>query len=159
MSESYKYKNESQLLPDGDYEARIEKIEVKTLPTSGKDKLSIMYRIRDDIDDQVYGNKCVFEDIWREKESPEHFNRKRLNQLLGTQEIEDGRVFDTINDIIDFLTENNCLIIHVGVVFNEYFGGDVNKVCYYKSSKHKPQKLVKDIEKVKVEANDDDLPF
>ena len=78
MSESYKYKNESQLLPDGDYEARIEKIEVKTLPTSGKDKLSIMYRIRDDIDDQVYGNKCVFEDIWREKESPEHFNRKRL---------------------------------------------------------------------------------
>lgn len=156
MAEGYTYKNESALIPDGDYEVKIDTIGVKILP-SGKEKLSIMFRVRDDIDGQAYGNKCLFEDIWKEKESPEHFNRKRINQLLGTQEIKDGTVFDTINDVIDFLKSNNCLVAHVISIFDDYRGEDVNKISYYKASKHKPQSIVKKEEPKVIE--DDDLPF
>ena len=157
MAEGYTYKNESSLLPDGDYEARIDTIGIKVLP-SGKEKLTIMFRIRDDIDGQAYGNKCIFEDIWKEKDSPEHFNRRRINQLLGTQEVKDGTVFNSINDIIEFLKENNCLVLHIITIFDEYYGEDVNKVSYYKSSKHKPQVLVKG-KKADEVVSDDDLPF
>ena len=156
MAESYTYKNESSLLPDGDYEARIDTIGIKVLP-SGKEKLTIMYRLRDDIDGQPYGNKCIFEDIWKEKESPEHFNRKRINQLLGTQELKDGTVFNSIHEIMEFLKENNCLVLHIIKIFDEYYGEDVNKVSYYKSSKFKPQVLGKDVQSNVV--NDDELPF
>lgn len=138
MPYTYDASDLSGLVKEGDYEATIERIEKKTMP-SGKEKLSVMYRIRTDVDQQ-YGNKPIFEDIWAEKDNPGVFNRKRLNQLLGTQEIEDGHTFETINDVIDFLVGGN-LIIHVAVSFDDYHGEDVNTVSFYKSSKAKPKTL------------------
>lgn len=165
MANEYTYSksNSSGLVADGDYEAIIERIERKTT-NSGKEKLSIMYRIRDDIEGQAYGNKPVFEDIWKEKDSPEHFNRKRINQLLGTQEIEDGTVFETINDIIDTLVGSN-IILHITTTLDEYRGEDVNKVSYYKTSKAKPKTFVPDAYSGKQqsgtwqEVTPDDIPF
>ena len=154
---AYTYEKTSSLVKTGDYEARLEVMEVKTLP-SGTEKLSLMWRIRDDIEGQSYGNKVLFEDIWREKESPEHFNRKRINQLLGTQkDIKEGEVFDNINKIIAYMVGRNA-VIHVDNVFDDYRGEDVNKVSYYKSSNQLPKKLnTKTNEDFVV--NDDDLPF
>ena len=172
MAYTYDARESNGLVKEGDYEATIERMERKVLPRSGKEKLSIMYRIRSDVDGQAYGNKCIFEDIWKERDNPSVFNRKRLNQLMGTQEIEDGTTFETINDVIDFLLGGN-LIIHVGVEFDEYYGEDVNKVSFYRSSKAKPQKLEKPNQEAKAaeenptDANpvqsgiveEDDLPF
>lgn len=138
MSYTYDKNDTTSLVKEGDYEAIIERIERRTLPT-GKEKLSVMYRIRSDVE-QPYKNKCMFEDIWEEKENPGKFNHVRINQLLGTQEIEDGHSFETINDVIDFLL-NGYLIIHVCIDFDTYKGEDVNIVSFYKSSKAKPQKL------------------
>ena len=148
-----------ELVPAGDYEATIEKIEKKTLPTSGKEKLSIQYRIRTDVE-QPCKNRTVFEDIWAEREHPEFFNRKRLNQLMGTQKIEDGHVFDGVKDVIDFLTGAN-LIIHVVVEFDDYNQKDRNQVKWYKSSKANPQELGANptAEKVVEDIEDKDLPF
>ena len=147
--------NGSGLIKEGDYEVSIERIERKTLP-SGKEKLSVMYRIRTDVEQQ-YKNKCVFEDIWAERENPKVFNRKRINQLLGTQKIEDGTTFETINDVINFLLYNN-LIIHITVETDTYRGEDVNMIQYYKSSKEIPQSVP-----MKQSGNlpvvEDDLPF
>ncbi len=173
MSYTYDASDVSGLIKEGDYEAVIERIERKTLP-SGKEKLSIMYRIRSDVDGQAYGNKCVFEDIWAERDNPGVFNRKRLNQLMGTQDIEDGTTFETINDVIDFLQGGN-LIIHISVELDTYHGEDVNVVSFYKSSKVKPQTLggtpsatpnepqnatpVADSPKQNGIIGDDDLPF
>ena len=165
MPYTYDASEVSSLIKEGDYEATIERMERKTLP-SGKEKLSVMYRIRSDVEGQSYGNKCIFEDIWAERENPGVFNRKRINQLLGTQEIEDGHTFETINDVIDFLLGGN-LIIHVGVELDTYHGEDVNTVSYYKSSKIKPKKIGNVESKSSVEAkpvqsgiiDDDDLPF
>lgn len=164
MAYTYDASERSGLVKEGDYEATIERMERKTLP-SGKEKLSIMYRIRSDVE-QAYGNKCIFEDIWEERENRGVFNRKRLNQLMGTQEIEDGTTFETINDVINFLLGEN-LIIHVCVELDEYYGEDVNKVSFYRSSKVKPQKLgeAKPVEEKPVQSGkvddllDDDLPF
>ena len=130
--------NNSELIKEGDYEATIERIERKTLP-SGKEKLSVMYRIRTDVEQQ-YKNKCVFEDIWAEKENPKVFNRKRINQLLGTQDVKDGTTFETINDVINLLI-NSDLIIHITIETDTYRGEDVNVIQYYKSSKAKPQSV------------------
>ena len=59
------------LVAEGDYEVYIEEIEKKTLP-SGKEKLSVRYRIRADVE-QEYKNRVLFEDIWAEKQNPEFF--------------------------------------------------------------------------------------
>lgn len=158
----YVYEGGSQngLIKDGDYEVILERMERVTIP-SGKEKLTLMFRIRTDIEGQAFGNKCVFEDIWKEKNSPEHFNRKRINQLLGTQEIKEGTVFENINGIIDYMV-GTCLIINVGTEFDDYSGEDKNKVKFYKSSKAKPKKLGGEPVKRKAEPvviDDDDLPF
>lgn len=156
---AYTYENKKTLVETGDYEARLENVERKTLP-SGTEKLSLTWRIRDDVE-QKYKNKVMFEDIWREKESPEHFNRKRINQLLGTQDVKEGTIFETINDIINFVT-GKCAVIHIVTAFDEYRGEDVNKVAYYKSSSEKPKKVGEPSPKkddVAIVVSDDDLPF
>lgn len=161
MADGYTYKNEKVLIPEEDYEVKVDEMGVVILP-SGKKKLAIRFRIRDDIEGQSYGNKCLFEDIWQEKESPEHFNRKRINQLLGTQEIEDGKTFEDIYKICEFM-KGACLQVHVVIVFDEYRGEDVNRVSYYKSSNNKPQTLegtVVDKKPLGVKVEDDDtIPF
>lgn len=155
---NYTYTQEENLMKDGDYEVTIDTIGVKTISTTGKEKLSIMYRVRNDVD-QPYKNKCVFEDIWKERESPEHFNRRRINQLLGTQDVKEGTVFNGIEDIIEFLKGAN-LIIHISVVMDDYYDKNVNKVSYYRSSKAKPQSLDSQEEHNWVEISDtDEIPF
>ena len=167
MPYTYDASGNGGLVQEGDYEATIERMERKTLP-SGKQKLSVMYRIRSDVE-QPYGNKCVFEDIWAEKENPDVFNRKRINKLLGTQEIEDGHTFETINDVIDFLIGGK-LIVHIGIEFDNYHGEDVNTVSYYKPSKNKSKKMnelgvgnptieAKPVQSGTIGIEDDELPF
>ena len=136
MAYKYDASDASGLVKEGDYEAIIERMEVKTIP-SGKNKLSVAFRIRDDVD-QAYKNKWMFKDIWAEKDNPEVFNRKQINQLLGTQKIADGTEFASINEIIKFL-ENAPLIIHIGIEFDEWRGEDVNTVSYFKKTKVVPQ--------------------
>lgn len=159
MSYTYQKTNIETLMPEGDYEARIENAELKTLP-SGTQKLMITYRIRQDVD-QMFQNKVMWEDIWRERANPEVFNRKRINQLLGTQDLKDGTVFNTINDIISFL-KGKTLIIHVIQTFDEYNQKNINIVSWYKSSKvasSEPQPVAEPPKYEEVVIQDDDLPF
>ena len=162
MGYKYDANDANGLIKENDYEAVIERMEVKTIPT-GKNKLSVMFRIRNDIE-QPYGNKVMFEDIWPEKDNPDVFNRRRINQLLGTQQVKDGTEFETINDIIRFL-EGATLIIHVAIEFDNWRGEDVNTVSYYKKSKIVPQQLQSEgteqatPEQPNVVIGDDDLPF
>lgn len=139
MSYKYDASDANGLVKEGDYEAIVERIEVKTTP-SGKNKLSVAFRIRDDVE-QAYKNKWLFKDIWEEKDNPGVFNRRQINQLLGTQKIEDGTEFSSINEIIRFM-ENATLVIHVGTEFNEWKGEEVNTISYYKKTKVVPQVVV-----------------
>lgn len=154
---TYTYENTGSggLMPNGDYEAVIERMEVKTTST-GKEKLSIMYRVRSDVEQQ-YKNKCIFEDIWHDKERPNMFNIRRINMLLGTQAIEPGTTFNGVDEIIEFLL-GSYLIIHVNQVFDDYRNEDVNKVGWYKSSNYKPKSLGTSEKQTSI-VDDEDLPF
>lgn len=145
----YECKKEYSLLPEGDYEAIIEAMEVRTLPTSGKEKLAITFRLEN-------GRK-IFEDIWKPKDNPTRFNPKRINQLLGTQDIENGTKFNGIENVIDFLV-GKPVIVHVVKVYDDYYKEDKNSVKFYKSSKNKPQKLEAKTG-IPEATTDDDLPF
>lgn len=158
MGYQYNASDSSNLIKEGDYEVIIEKMEVRTT-SNGKNKLYVQYRIRTDVE-QLYANKCVFEDIWEEKENPGVFNRKRINKILGTQNVKDGQEFEDINAIIDFL-EGAQLIVHVIIDFNDYRGEDINAINYYKKSKAQPQTIggVPVDEFKKNPPSNDDLPF
>lgn len=152
MTYTYEKNNDYDLIEESDYEVKIERMDLQTTQ-NGKDKLSIMFRIRDDIE-QKNQNRCLFESIWKDKEMPECFNRRRINQLLGTQkDIADKQVFNGINDIIDKML-GAFLIIHVSITYDDYLGKNVNRVSYYKSSNEQP----KAISETPV-ISDDDLPF
>lgn len=145
------------LIPTGDYEAQIEKIEQRQSPTSGRGYLNIQYRIRSDVE-QECKNRVVFEAIWTEKDAPEFYNRKRLNQLMGTQDFKDGQTFDSAEDLIQALV-GSCLIIHIAKEFDDYSGKDRNQVKWYRSSKAKPTELKPaDTDDINV-VDDDGVPF
>jgi hypothetical protein len=154
---TFTQENDYSLLKDGEYEVRIERIEERTTP-NGKQNLSIMFRVRDDVE-QAGKNRVLFDTIWKEKDT-DFYNRKRLNQLLGTQHFEDGKVFNGIKDIIEEL-KNAPLITVITTSFNDYKSEDENKVSYYKSSNNLPKALdaKKETKKETVIATEDDLPF
>jgi hypothetical protein len=143
------------LIDDGKYEVYIKEALIKTTP-SGKEKISIQYKIRDDIE-QKFQNRIIFEDIWKERDT-EFFNRKRLNQLLGTQHLEDGKVFDGIQDLLASLVGAN-LVIKVNKEFDDYRQEEINRVYYYESSKNQPKKVGENKNLEKIEIADEDLPF
>lgn len=147
---SYVYEtNDYELLKEGEYEVVIEKIEKRTTP-SGKEKLSITYRVRDDIEQQ-YKNRVLFEDIWKETANPEYYNRRRLNQLIGTQGVEKGTDLGGIEDVINLLVGAKLIAV-VGVSFDEYQNKDINRIKFYKSTNFKDKVIAPEI-------TENDLPF
>lgn len=140
-----------ELITAGEYEAVIENIEIRTVPTTGTEKIAVTYRIRSDVDGQKFAGRLVFEDIWKEKADPRFYNRKRLNQLMGTQKVADGQAFENIEAVLEFLKGGNLIIV-VRVEHDTYYNKDVNSISYYKSSKQQPKSL-------KAEVKDEDLPF
>lgn len=139
MANEYTYEgNDNELKEEGDYEVFVEKMEVRVLP-SGTEKLFVQYRIRDDVE-QKYKNACLFEDIWHEKENPNLFNRKRINRMLGTQDVKEGQVFASINSICDFMIGQK-LIVHLVKQYDDYRGEEINSISYYKKTNSAPKKL------------------
>ncbi len=146
-------------LPEGDYEVAVEKAELKTLK-SGKIKISLWLRVRSDIEQEGKG-RVVFDDIWKEKEHPEFFNRKRLNAILGAVGTKDGTVFDTIQDVLSAI-QGTHLIAHVVQEYDEYHDETINRVKFYDKSKTKPQSLASapaTSGTADTELSDDELPF
>jgi hypothetical protein len=136
-----------ELIKEGEYEVTLEQI-LEATTMSGKKKLDIVFRIREDVE-QEHHNRVVFESIWQEKETS-FYNRKRLNQLLGTQEVKDGTTFNSIQDIIETL-KNAKLRVKLIIAFDDYKKQDINKIAFYKSTQ-KPNKKI-------AEVKDEDLPF
>ena len=144
-------------LPEGDYEVTAEKAELRTLQ-SGKIKISLWLRVRSDVEQEGKG-RVIFDDIWREKDHPEFFNRKRLNAILGALGTKDGTVFDTIQDVL-LAIQGGHMIAHVVQEFDDHRGETVNRVKFYHKSKTKPQSLAPATSGTAgIELSDDELPF
>lgn len=166
MAYEYVYEDEeNELKPEGDYEVYVERMEVRVLST-GTEKLSIQYRIRSDIE-QPYGNCCLFEDIWKEKENPNVFNHVRINKLIGTQHPAKGTKFNGINEIINFMLGKR-LVVHLVQTYDNYYNKTINTISYYKATSDAPKQLQPaqpqmqpkaKLEPKYEEISDDDLPF
>lgn len=145
--------DEYDLLKENDYEVVIEEMKVVTLP-SGIELLKIKYRVRDDVE-QEYKGRCVFEDIWKDKEQPECFNITRISKLCRACGFAVGHEFKDLDDLINQL-KGSYLIIHVTIKHDNYRDTDINSIPYYKESKNKPQTVGEKKEEVK---DDPELPF
>jgi hypothetical protein len=111
--------------------------------------------------EQEAQNRVIFEDIWKERENPQFYNRKRLNQLLGTQHLSDGTSFESIEKLLEAITGAN-LVVKVGIDFDDYYKKDVNYISYYKSTKAAAKAVGGTKEQKKPAAKeiaDEDLPF
>lgn len=151
---SYTAKDGYSLIKQGEYEVQIVGIDFRET-SNGKEFLSIAMKIRDDVD-QPSQNRLLFDNIWREKDNPDYFNRKRVGSLLGTQgkDIE----AESIEEVIEIL-EGSYLIAVVSIVHNDYTDMDENKVKYFKASKVGEQTLVSSEEEAALDISSDDLPF
>lgn len=147
-----------ELLKEGEYEVFIEKATIKTT-TTGKQKIALQFRVRTDVEQEAK-NRVIFEDIWKERENPNFFNRKRINQLLGTQHFTDGTAFENVEKLLEAITGTN-LVIKVGIDFDEYYKKDVNYVSYYKTTKAGAKSVGSkpETKAAAKEIADEDLPF
>lgn len=149
----YTYNAESNVKKEGVYECFIEKLE-QGETNNGVKRINITLRIRSDVE-QEYKNGTIFDTIWREKDNPEFYDRRKINRLLGTQNVKEGTSFASIEEIIKFLNGAN-LQVNLGVRFSEYSGKDENYVKYYGSSKVVAQTFTNN---ESIEITEDDLPF
>ena len=148
---SYTAKDAYSLIEKGEYEMQVTSI--KFMETnSGKEYLSVGFKIREDVE-QPFKNRFVFENIWKEKDNPEYYNRKRIGSLLRTQgsEIE----ANDIEEVVEIM-EGAYLIGVVDTVFNDYTGTNENKIKFYKPSKVGEQTLSSE---PKLDITAEDLPF
>ena len=159
-SEKEAQADESAPVKDGEYEACVEKIGEKTTP-NGKRSISLWLRIRDDVEQEERG-RVVFDDIWREKDSPEYYNRKRVCALLGTQRPKEGTVFADASEVMAFM-QGAFLRIKVRTSEEEYNGKRAmrTRVVAYMPPKSPAQRLSEPVDGGlgSIDINDEDLPF
>ena len=153
-------KKEYEKIPDGDYEAVVDSLKEATTK-NGKEKIAISFKIRDDVEQPCKG-RLVWDDIWKEKDDPSQYNHLRLDQLIGTQHVEDGTSFETVDEIARVMV-GAFLIIHVKNETDEWQGVSYERtrVKYYKSTKHPAQTLSAPQKgnTASIEIDDDDMPF
>lgn len=149
----YTYNAESSVKKEGVYECIIEKMEIGETQ-SGVKRVNITFRIRSDVE-QAYKGGTIFDTIWREKENPDFFDRRKVNRLLGTQNVKEGTTFGSIDEIVKFLT-GQPLQVNLGTRFSEYSGKDENVVKFYSSSKVVAQTFATN---ETIEITEEDLPF
>lgn len=145
--------NEYEPIPEGDYECFIEDI-VKGENNTAK-YLRVQLRIRDDVE-QECKNRVVSDFI--RMDDTGKYNTKKINKLLSTQkDIKDGQVFETIEDVINYL-KGQYLIAHLKI--NEWQGKQTNNVYFYLPTKNPANTLGGDDKKVtEADIADDDMPF
>lgn len=149
----YTYNAESNVKKEGVYECFIEKLE-QGETNNGIKRINITFRIRSDVE-QEYKGGTIFDTIWREKENPEFYDKKKINRLLGTQNVKEGTTFASIEEVIKCLNGAK-LQVNLGVRFSEYSGKDENYVKYYGSSKVVEQTFANNDT---IEITEEDLPF
>lgn len=158
---SYTFKkdeaSESELLPEGDYEVSLEKAEFKESPTSRRKKIGLMFRVRSDVE-QSCKNRVLFDDIWTDKETNSIYDNKKINRIMGTQDIPDGKEWKTIQDVVNDMV-GIYLIAHVAIKHDDYNKKDVNAITYYKETKHKAQTLPNSGNLTALDIDEDDIPF
>lgn len=150
--EDAKKNDEYEPIPEGDYECFIEDI-VKGENNNAK-YLRVQLRLRDDVEQECKNR--VLSDFIRMDDTGK-YNPKKINKILSTQkDIKNGQVFETIEDVINFL-KGQYLIVHIKI--NEWQGKKTNNVYFYKPTEHPANTLGGDSKVTEEDIVNDDMPF
>lgn len=127
----------NSLKPEGDYEVIIDTAEV-TRTQSGKDKINIVYIIRNDVQ-QSYQNGLIFDSIWKKKNPNEDdrsiggFNFGQLMAIANAANLPDGKEYADLNALLAELV-GKPLRVHL-------YHDDYNDKQYEKIDRHEPTTL------------------
>lgn len=127
----------NSLKPEGDYEVIIDTAEV-TRTQSGKDKINIVYIIRNDVE-QSYQNGLIFDSIWKKKNPNEDdrsigdFNFGQLMAIANAANLPDGKEYADLNALLAELV-GKPLRVHL-------YHDDYNDKQYEKIDRHEPTTL------------------
>lgn len=131
FSTNYEDVQDFDLIPKGEYEVIITKIEEHTTQ-KGATGLNFTLVIRNDVE-QKYQNRCIFHTLWKRKEptqadlSVNGYGFKQIMQLAKAVRLPSGKSYETVYSLCD---ELGGKIMRVTVGHREYNGRTYEEVRY-----------------------------
>lgn len=124
------------LLPEGDYEVKLEEATIREFST-GSRGLNIKYRVRADVE-QPGKNRVLFETLFLDKSNPQWFDLRKLGKIISTTPTVDKGGKRDFNDCDEAILYINGIDLRVSVnkFFDERLNKEVNGIVYlsYKPS-------------------------
>ncbi|MDE5945950.1 MAG: DUF669 domain-containing protein [Oscillospiraceae bacterium] len=123
FSTDYTDVNDFDLIPTGEYEVIIKKIEERTTQ-NGATGLNLTLIIRNDTE-QKYQNRCIFHTLWKRKEPTQAdmqvqgYSFKQIMQLAKAAKLPSGKSYETVNDLCADLIDH---VMRVTIGHDEYNG-------------------------------------
>lgn len=142
----FKNVNEFELVEEGKYEVTIEKITETKHPNTNRERLSLMLRIRNDVN-QKFQNRVLFYDIHKE-ENGIYYNRNSIAKILLALEVN-NYIYDSLDDLVSTMYRGN-LVVKVVIKFNEYRNQKENSIPFFEKTNVTVEYIGSD---------NDDLPF
>lgn len=124
------------LIPVGEYEVIIQKIEEHTTQ-KGATGLNMTLVIRNDVE-QKCQNRCIFHTLWKRREPTQAdmqvqgYGFSQIMQLAKAAGLTDGKEYENVYELCGDLVNR---IIRVKVVHEEYNGKTNERVHYVNASK------------------------
>ena len=128
---NYEDVQDFDLIPKGEYEVIITKIEERTTQ-KGATGLNFTLVIRNDVD-QKYKNRCIFHTLWKRKEptqadiTVQGYSFKQIMQLAKAVRLPSGKSYETVYKLLDELSGK---IMRVTIGHKEYNGRTSEEVKF-----------------------------
>ena len=136
---NYEDVQDFDLIPKGEYEVIITKIEERTTQNSATG-LNFALTIRNDVE-QKCQNRCIFHTLWKRREPTQAdmqvqgYSFKQIMQLAKAVRLPSGKSYETVYSLCDELSGK---IMRVTVGHREYNGRTYEEVKYMNES-HFPE--------------------
>lgn len=123
------------LIPEGEYEAVIQKIEERTTQ-KGAVGLNMTLVIRNDVE-QKCKNRCIFHTLWKRKEPAQAdmqvqgYGFSQVMQLAKSAGLTDGTEYENVYELCGELVNR---VIRVTIYHEEYNGKTSERVKYINAS-------------------------
>lgn len=128
---NYEDVQDFDLIPKGEYEVIITKIEERTTQ-KGATGLNFTLVIRNDVD-QKYKNRCIFHTLWKRREPTQAdmqvqgYSFKQIMQLAKAVRLPSGKSYETVYKLCDELGRR---VMRVTIGHKEYNGRTSEEVKF-----------------------------
>lgn len=136
FSTNYEDVQDFDLIPKGEYEVIITKIEER-ITQNGATGMNFTFTIRNDVE-QKCKNRCIFHTLWKRKEptqadlSVQGYGFNQVMQLAKAVRLPSGKNYETVYKLCDDLSGR---VMRVTVGHIEYNGNTYDEVKYMNKTK------------------------